>query len=175
MKVTASLNYLRVSPRKVRTVVDVVRGMRADEAMLQLSYANKRAAEPVAKLLKSAIANAEHNMMLDKNTLTISSIKVNEGPALKRYMTRAQGRASLIKRKTSHVTVVLEGERMKEAPKKKKESKTEVITTDNASETQVKDTASAEPREKTLRETEKKLGERKKESFTKKIFRRKSI
>jgi len=175
MKVTASLNYLRISPRKVRTVVDVVRGMRADEALNQLNFANKRAGLPVAKLLKSAIANAEHNMMLNKETLKISSITVDEGPALKRFKAKGFGRASQIQRKTSHITVVLEGDRMPEAPKKKKETaKAEVVSTDSSAEASQVKTAEVST-DKSLRAADKKIGDRKKDSFTKRIFRRKSI
>src|SRR3989344_807488 len=119
MKVTASLNYLRISPRKVRVVVDAVRGLAARDAVAQLSFLNKRAARDVQKLISSAIANAEHNFSLDPESLKISSIKVNEGPRLKRFKAKGMGRAGLIERKTSHIMLELEGERGTEKKTKK--------------------------------------------------------
>ena len=97
-----------MSPRKVRLVVDMVRGMDAGPAIDQLKYLNKAAARPVRKLIESAVANAENNHGLDIDTLWVREIRVDEGPTLKRFRPRAQGRAFPIMKRTSHVSVVLE-------------------------------------------------------------------
>ncbi len=107
METKAKLRYLRMSPRKVRLVVDLVRGMEVGAAVKQLKFSSKRAALPVLKLINSAVANAENNFKLKKDNLFIKEIKVDQGPALKRWRARAMGRAASIKKFTSHVTVVL--------------------------------------------------------------------
>ncbi len=106
----AQLNYLRIAPRKVREVASVIRGRNAQEAAELLEHTRRRAAQPLAKLVRSAIANASHNHDLDENTLRISRVEVNQGPMLKRYRPRAMGRATEIQKKMSHVTVILESE-----------------------------------------------------------------
>lgn len=108
MKVKAHLKNLRISPRKVRLVADLIRGLEVSEAKAQLSFLIKRSSLPLLKLLNSAIANAKHNFKLDENNLYIAEIFVNEGPTLKRIMPRAMGRAFQIRKRTSHVTIVLE-------------------------------------------------------------------
>jgi len=121
MSVIAKLNYLRMSPRKVRLVANLIKGLDVVEAKHQLRFLTKKAALPLAKLLDSAVANAKHNFNLDKNNLYIAKILVNQGPTLKRWMPRAFGRATPIAKRTSHITLVLE-EKIK-LPKKKKEIK----------------------------------------------------
>lgn len=108
MEVKAKLSFLRQSPKKVRLVVDSVRGMNAELAREQLQFTNKRAARPVLKLLESAIANARNNFNLKDTTLYIKRIAVDEGPTLKRYKPRAHGRATPIRKRTSHVSIVLD-------------------------------------------------------------------
>ncbi len=108
MKVDAKLNYLRISPRKVRLVADLIRGRRVSEAENRLSFTTKKATKPLGKLLNSAIANAEHNFDLNKDNLYISEIRVDQGPTLKRWRPRARGATNQIQKKTSHVTIVLE-------------------------------------------------------------------
>ncbi|MDP2909466.1 MAG: 50S ribosomal protein L22 [bacterium] len=103
----AKLSYLRIAPRKVRLVADMVRGKKVGEAGNILNFAVKRGAGPVLKLLHSAIANAENNLHLNKDNLYISKITVDEGPKFKRVMPRARGSASPIQKKTSHITIVL--------------------------------------------------------------------
>lgn len=127
MEVRAHLRYLRISPRKVRLVVNLVRGMMVEQAIDQLTILPKKSALPVMKLIKSAMANAEHNFKLDPKTLRIKSIVANEGPKLKRFQPRAFGRAAEILKKMSHVTVVLEDTAKSAAPSKKKESKPATI------------------------------------------------
>lgn len=125
MKVKANLNYLRISPRKVRLVADLIRGMDVKDAETQLRFLTKKAAKPMLKLLKSAIANAEHNFGIDKDNLFVSEIQVNEGPRLKRWMPRAMGRADMILKRTSHIKLVLGTK--KEVEVKKKKSKPKVV------------------------------------------------
>lgn len=119
-----------MSPRKTRLVVDAIRGLNVAKALEVLKFSGKRAAGPVAKLLNSAIANAEHNNDLEKNNLFIKEIKVDEGPVLKRWRARAFGRASGIKKRTSHITIVLAeikpSEKQESKKVKKQESKKDV-------------------------------------------------
>jgi large subunit ribosomal protein L22 len=110
-----------MSPRKVRLVVDAVRGMAVEPALAQLTFMSRAAARPVKKLLESAIANAEHNFKLDREGLYIKAALVNQGPTLKRWRPRAMGAAAPILKRTSHVTLVLEsktGAKKKETAKK---------------------------------------------------------
>jgi large subunit ribosomal protein L22 len=102
---TAKARFVRMSPMKVRRVVDLVRGMHVEQAASVLRFAEQSAAAPVAKLVASAVANAENNFDLDPSTLVISTITVDEGPTMKRFQPRAQGRAYRIRKRTSHITV----------------------------------------------------------------------
>ncbi len=103
----AVVRYLRVSPFKARQVADLVRGKDVDEAVGILKYTNKKSAPLISKVLKSAIANAEHNNDMDSDELYVSEIYVDEGPTLKRMRPRAYGRADVRRHRTSHITVVL--------------------------------------------------------------------
>ncbi len=103
----AQLRYLRMTPMKCRRVVDLVRGMDVQQALDQLRFQPQAASEPVAKVVASAAANAEHNRQLDRSRLYISQAYVDEGPTLKRFRPRAQGRAYRIRKRTSHITVVV--------------------------------------------------------------------
>ncbi|ADI02973.1 MAG TPA: 50S ribosomal protein L22 [Syntrophothermus lipocalidus] len=107
MEARAVAKYLRVSPFKARQVADLVRGKNAQEAMAILRYTNKKGAPLIAKVLKSAMANAENNFDMDVDALYVAEIYVNEGPSLKRLKPRAYGRADVMKRRTSHITVVV--------------------------------------------------------------------
>jgi len=104
----ARATHVRVTPMKARRVVDLIRDMPAQQALAVLKFAPQAASEPVAKVLASAIANAEHNFSLDPETLVISRAYVDEGPTLKRFQPRAQGRAYRIRKRTSHITIELE-------------------------------------------------------------------
>ncbi len=108
MGVQAKLKYLRVAPRKVRLVADLVRGKQVEDAINTLNFCQRRAAQPVAKLLQSAVASADEKGDLDIDTLFVKRIMVDEGPTLRRFMPRAMGRATRINKRTSHVTIVLE-------------------------------------------------------------------
>jgi len=98
---------VRIAPRKVRLVVDLIRGKQVGEAVAILRHTPKAASPVVEKVLKSAVANAEHNYDLDINSLVVSEVFVDEGPTLKRFRPRAQGRASPINKRTSHITLVV--------------------------------------------------------------------
>ena len=98
---------VRIAPRKVRLVVDLIRGKQVGEAVAILRHTPKAASPVVEKVLKSAVANAEHNYELDINNLVVSEVFVDEGPTLKRFRPRAMGRASAINKRTSHITVVV--------------------------------------------------------------------
>ena len=98
---------VRIAPRKVRLVVDLIRGKKIGEAMAILKYTPKSASPVVEKVLKSAIANAEHNYDLDLENLYVSEAYVNEGPTMKRFRPRAKGSASPINKRTSHITIVV--------------------------------------------------------------------
>jgi large subunit ribosomal protein L22 len=102
----ASLNHLRMSPRKVRLVVDLIRGRGAEEALNFLAFSRKAAARPVAKLLRSALANAEQSE-LDLDRLFVKVAFVDEGTTWRRWLPRAMGRATRIRKRTSHVTLEL--------------------------------------------------------------------
>ncbi|HIW63778.1 MAG TPA: 50S ribosomal protein L22 [Candidatus Stackebrandtia excrementipullorum] len=104
----AVARYVRVSPMKARRVVNLVRGLPANEALTVLEFAPQSASEQVYKVVASAIANAENNEKLDPESLLISEAYVDEGPTMKRYRPRAHGRAFRIRKRTSHITVVLE-------------------------------------------------------------------
>lgn len=108
-EIKAQLNHHRISPRKVRTVASLISGKKAREALTQLNLMNKRSALPLAKLLKSAINNAKNNFNIaDENKLIVKNIAVNGGTTLKRYMPRARGVSNMIKKRTSHITIILE-------------------------------------------------------------------
>lgn len=107
MDVIAKLRYFRVSPRKVRLVLDLIRGQHVLAAEQQLMNLPKVSSIPLVKLLKSAQANAEHNFKLDPNELFIKKAFADEGPKLKRYTPRAMGRATPVLKRMSHVTIVL--------------------------------------------------------------------
>ena len=98
---------VRIAPRKVRLVVDLIRGKQIGEAVAILRLTPKAASPVVEKVLKSAVANAEHNYDLDVNNLVVSEVFVDEGPTLKRFRPRAMGRASAINKRTSHITIVV--------------------------------------------------------------------
>src|SRR3990167_9477167 len=108
MEVQAKVRYLRIAPRKVRLVVDLVRGLPVERALTELAFLSKASAEPVAKLIKSAMANAEHNYQIDPSTLYIKRITADGGPILYRYRPRAHGRAAPIRKRMTHVTVILD-------------------------------------------------------------------
>ncbi|MCH8741499.1 50S ribosomal protein L22 [Patescibacteria group bacterium] len=108
MSSTAKLRYLRIAPRKVRLISDLIRGKSIREAQALLNFTTKKAALPVLKLLKQAIANIKQSSQIEEGNLYISKITVDEGPKLKRWMPRARGQVSEIQKKTSHIILVLD-------------------------------------------------------------------
>ena len=111
-KITVKLNYLHVAPRKVRLVVNALKGLSTNEAEAQLLFRPKRSSGAVLKLLRSAIANAKNNHKLNPENLFIKNIQVNQGPMLKRFLPRAMGRATPLQKKMSHIILTL-GEKEK--------------------------------------------------------------
>lgn len=194
MKVTAELNNLRISPRKVKLVADLIKGMNAIEAVSQLDVAIKKTSGYMQKLLLSAMANAENNFGLSKNNLYVLDAVVGAGPTLKRWMPKAYGRAGQILKRTSKVRIVLEeriegkdrkskeqmetekAERIKKANQElKKESKKEESKKeeDKAEIKEAKTEKVVDAKAKSGEGTKKGLGEAK--SWKNKIFRRKSM
>jgi len=108
MAVKAQAKYVRVAPRKAREVVDQIRGKSVDEARTTLFFADRGAATPVAKVLDSAVANAENNDHLMASDLFVKEAFVDEGPVLKRWRFRAMGRVNRIRKRTSHITIMLD-------------------------------------------------------------------
>ena len=106
----ARAKYVRISPRKARAVIDLIRGKELREAEAILKFTVHKGTEPIGKVLKSAAANAEHNYEMDRDMLYVKAAYVDGGPVLKRMMPRAQGRGDIIKKRTSHITIVI-GER----------------------------------------------------------------
>lgn len=118
-EVKAFARRIHVSPRKARVVVDLLRGLSVDEALLQLAFLTKKAATPIKKLLDSAIANASHNFELPRERLFIKNFTVDGGPVFFRYTPRAQGRALPVRKRTSHLNLVL-GVSAKSTPPKRR-------------------------------------------------------
>ncbi len=138
MEARAQARYVRVTPQKARRVVDLIRGMQAAEAQSLLKFAPQAASEPIGKVLDSAIANATNNLNLDPSTLVIAQAYIDEGPTMKRFRPRAQGRAYRIRKRTSHITVIVESpdntllsasakKALADTPKRKRPSRTETV------------------------------------------------
>jgi large subunit ribosomal protein L22 len=108
MEVTAKLKYTRVGAQKARLVADVIRGKNVNEALRTLKFMDQKSAVLLTKLVKSAIANAEQKKVIDIDNLYIKTLYVDAGPVMKRYIPKAQGRASEIRKKTSHINLVLD-------------------------------------------------------------------
>ena len=104
----AIARYVRISSRKVKIVVDLICGKKVDDALAILMYTPKSAAPVVEKLLNSAIANAENNLNMDRESLYVAEVYANQGPTMKRYWARSHGRADVILKRSSHITIVLD-------------------------------------------------------------------
>lgn len=183
MKVTAHLKSLRIAPRKVRLVSSLIRGMDAEQAQIQLDRTVKRSSDSIAKLLASAIANAEHNLGLDRNNLYVYDIQVGDGPRLKRWLPRAFGRATLLLKRTSRLTITLEerveGKNRKSAEQLKKERDERTKEKEKMRKEMQKEAEALESEKKEQLPGQKVLAGKseKKESkgnWAKKIFQRKS-
>lgn len=108
MEVKATLNFARIGPQKARLVADVVRGKDVNEAIRSLTFMKQKGATLIKKLIESAVANAEDKKVIDVDNLYVKTICVDMGPAIKRFRPRAQGRAFQVKKKISHINVILE-------------------------------------------------------------------
>jgi len=109
MEVKARLRYLRIAPRKVRAMADLIRGKGVEDALTVLKFMRKSSSDPLYKLVSSALANATNmNRKVDTDSLIVKTVFVDQGPTIKRFMPRSMGRANKINKKTSHITVVLD-------------------------------------------------------------------
>lgn len=129
-EVKATLNFLKMGPRKVRLIADAMRGHKVSLVLERLTMNSQHAAKPMLKLLKSAVANAKHNNKFDVSTLRVKSITVDGGPVVKRWMPKAHGRATPLRQRTSHINLVLVHE---EPLEKKVKSRRKVGTPTKAS------------------------------------------
>jgi len=191
MLVKAKLNNLRTSAKKVRLVADLVRGEKTDKAVDLLNFSRKQAAGPVIKLIHSAVANAENNFELAKDNLFIKEIFVNEGVTMKRWMPKAHGRATPIRKRSCHINLVL-GELVdsgrKEAKKLKIEEPVRIgglpkgegsVKVKEEAETEAKDTEEKGKKSEATHGAEGRHGHAKlegghKKGFVNKLFQRKS-
>jgi large subunit ribosomal protein L22 len=188
MKVKAKLGNIRISPRKVRLVTDSVKGLDVNEAITQLEHTVKRTSDPMKKLIKSAIANAENNFGLDRDNLYVFDVQVGEGTKLKRWLPRAYGRASQLIKRSSHIFLTLEereeGKNRKSKTQLEKERKERIearekmrkeLEKEKEKETKV-ETKTEEEKIVTKGEQEKKVGKYgPKAGWMKKVFQRKSM
>lgn len=108
MELTAKAKFIRMSPKKVRLAANLLKGLSYEQAAVQLQFLKKAASQPLLKLLKSAMHNGEENHELKRSNLRVKSIQVDEGPALKRWMPRAMGRATPLRKMSCHITLVME-------------------------------------------------------------------
>lgn len=172
MEVKAKLNYLRIAPRKTRLVADLVRGKTVEEAQTILNFTVKRGNTPIVKLLNTAIASAKENFQVDKSNLYIAKIFIDEAPMLKRWRARSRGRAYGIKKRASHITLVL-GEIKKGGVKTKKIKKSKSLAESKENQSVVK--AKKKDKFLTPQKHEAKFSKQTSSKGTNKIFRRKSI
>ncbi len=177
MPVKVQLKHLHISPRKVRLVADLVRGLDVQEAEKFLTFNSKKASQSVRKLLKSAVATAKNDFSFEEENLFISEILVNEGATLKRWMPRAYGRAYPILKRTSHIIITLE-EKVKSKKKSTKKSKLKNLESDKKPKEKeaVKKIIKDEPVKKDFKDINKeKISDAgNKKGIFKKVFRRKS-
>lgn len=187
MQVKAKLKNLRISPRKVRLAANLVKRMDAKDAKEQLRFAGKKAADPLLKLLNSALSNAKHNFNIEENNLFISSLDVDGGPSLKRWLPRAMGRATPLLKRTSSVTLILEEKVPGQTKVKKSTTKEEKPETQPIVEKEEKfagEVPEEKPKAKTVfaprpfgasSQAKKRFFSRQTFGNIKKMFRRKSI
>jgi large subunit ribosomal protein L22 len=186
MEVKASARYIRISPRKVRLVVGLLRGLKIQPALDQLQFVGKLAATPVRKVLDSAVANAVHNFDLTEDNLYIKEIRVDGGPVLKRWLPRAHGRATPLLKRMSHINITLaevKDSGLKTGRKEKIEKPMQLGSTPKKDEgIKVSDKAITKPAD-SADEKDKKIidprregrgGKGGKQGFTSKIFNRKA-
>ncbi|OGI21330.1 MAG: 50S ribosomal protein L22 [Candidatus Moranbacteria bacterium RIFCSPHIGHO2_01_FULL_55_24] len=173
MKVHASLNNLRVSPRKTRLVTRALVGVDVREALLQLSKATKKSATPLHTLLRSAIANATNNFGLDEANLYVADVQVGDGLRLKRWLPRAFGRATPLLRRGSKVTVILE-EKI-EGKNRVKKAKKETVDTEAIETPAAPAKEEGQPKRAGVMKTKEKAAPVQPKAAAKKIFQRKAV
>lgn len=177
MEIKVKLNYLRIAPRKVRQIADAVRGKNALEAASLLQFVVRKPGLPVFKLLKSAMATAEHDFKLDPSNLYISQIFVNEGPKLKRFLPVSRGTAHPIWKRTSHIVLVLN--ELKPTAKKKQAKRIQVEKAEPMEIVKPEDikkiTGGENAPEKKQKFQRQEFKKQKGQTFLKRVFRRKSI
>ena len=173
MEIIAELNYLRIAPRKVRLAAGLMRGKRVFEAERELQFLTKRAAGPLLKLLKSAVANATHNFNLQKDNLYISKITVDGGSPLKRIRPRAFGRAFQIKKRTSHITLILGEIKGSRAGKRKSPKKSGPV--ERATEIEIREGDGEKKRFGKTPPVEKMTAPKKPMNVIRKVFQRKAV
>lgn len=172
MEITAHLNYLRISPRKVRLVANLIKGMSINGAELELRHLSKRSSLPLLKLLKSAVANAKHNFQLSDDGLYVKDIVVNSGTVLKRFTPRAFGRASSIHKRTSHVSLVLDSRTASDKPRKSAKKQGPQVRDITPEDIQEGFTGGHKEERGSERE---RPGKAKSAGFVRKVFQRKAI
>lgn len=179
MQVVAKLNNLKIAPRKVRLVSNVISGMPVNDALIELGKQVKRSSEPVEKLLRSAIANAEHNFGLDPGNLYVLSAVVGEGQRLKRWMPRAFGRANPIMRRLSKVTLVLEEtvEGLNRKERKRPEPVTESVASKESEEKKSEGNTllAAEEKKEAKKDVAVKQEMKERKNVVKRVYQRKSF
>ncbi|RJQ29565.1 50S ribosomal protein L22 [Candidatus Parcubacteria bacterium] len=164
---TAQLNYLRMAPRKVRSVAMLVKGLSVNEAEAQLLMERRRAAQPILKLLRSAVANAKNNQRIAPDKLYIEAVRVDGGPMLKRFLPRARGMATPIQKKMSHVTLVLREKQDLSQPRFK-------IVVEKKSKLPREEKRRTLKKEKAVKAETKVTPESKRQGFLRRIFTRKT-
>ena len=169
MTAIAKLRYLRIAPRKVRLVTNMIRGKRAQLAQTILQFTPKQGTEPILKVLNSAIAAAKNNSQIDASNLYISKITVDEGPKYKRFMPRARGRAYPIQKKTSHISIVLDEIELA-SPRKAEPKRKPLEQDEQEQERKARKTTQTRPKFRAEKETIKP----KKETGIRRMFRRKT-
>lgn len=200
MEVKATLKHLRIAPRKTRLVAGLIRGLEANKALGQLKFLNKKSAGPILKLLQSAISSAVNNYDLDRNNLIIKEVRIEDGKTLRRWMPRAHGRATIIRKRMSHIYLTLseivdsgkkEAKKIKvedpvkldDLAKKPKSEKSEKISKkekvaenkiDKSEKTEEKGVEVVDPRSLGKGKNSKIEGKSSAKSFAGKMFRRKS-
>ena len=110
MQVWATAKYVRLAPRRARVVANEVRGLRPEIALATLAHLPQRPAFEISKVLKSALANAEHNYGLERESLVVRDVRIDQGPSLKRYRAKARGRPGFYRKRSAHITVVVDDE-----------------------------------------------------------------
>lgn len=167
MRQTVTLRYLRIAPRKVRSVADLIRGLSVNDAEAQLLVGRRRAAQPLLKLLRAAVTSARHNKRANPDSLYVESVRVDQGPMLKRSLPRARGMATPIQKKMSHVILVLADEGKLGPPRFK-------IVIEKKAKLPKGDKRTSAKKEKPSKPEERRSSEPKRSGFFKRIFTRKT-